>query len=102
MEKVDTMNMESVQLLDNIVREVYSIAAGLVNNVMEVIRGYDKLATALHVWQQQIQRKCRSLHRPTSTLESIESPEGNSTTNTVSSAASSAKKKRSKCSGRKT
>ena len=49
MEEVHTRNMERVQLLDNVVREVYSIAAGLVNDGMEVIRGYGKLATALDV-----------------------------------------------------
>ena len=44
--------MERVQLLDHVVREVYSIGAGLVNDGMEVIRRYGKLATALNVWQQ--------------------------------------------------
>ena len=57
MEEVDTMNMERVQLLDNIVREVYSIKEGLVNDSIEVIRGYGKLVTALNICQQQILRK---------------------------------------------
>ena len=50
--EVHTRNMERVQLLDHVVREVYSIGAGLVNDGMEVIRRYGKLATALNVWQQ--------------------------------------------------
>ena len=84
MEEVDTMNMERVQLLDNIVREVYSIKEGLVNDGIEVIRGYGKLVTALNICQQQILRKCGSFIRPASTLKP---------TNPVSSAAGSAKKK---------
>ena len=51
MEEVDVRNMERVQLLDNVVRKFYSITAGLVNNGMEVIRGYGKQATALDVQQ---------------------------------------------------
>ena len=56
MKKVHARNMERVQLLDHVVREVYSIRAGLVNDGMEVIRRYGKLATALNVWQQQLLR----------------------------------------------
>ena len=52
MKEVHARNMERVQLLDHVVREVYSIRAGLVNDGMEVIRRYGKLATALNVWQQ--------------------------------------------------
>ena len=49
MKEVHARNMERVQLLDNIVKELYSIVAGLVNDGMEAIRGYGKLATALDV-----------------------------------------------------
>ena len=84
MEEVNARNMERVQLLDNVVREFYSITAGLVNNGMEVIRGYGKLVTALNICQQQILRKCGSFVRPPSTLKP---------TNPVSTAAGLAKKK---------
>ena len=52
MKEVHARNMERVQLLDHVVREVYSIRAGLVNDRIEVIRRYGKLATTLNVWQQ--------------------------------------------------
>ena len=44
MKDVHTRNMEKVQLLDNVISELYSILAGLVNNRMEAIRGYGKLS----------------------------------------------------------
>ena len=37
--EADASNRERVQILDNIVREVYSLASGLVNNNMEVLGG---------------------------------------------------------------
>ena len=40
MEEVHARNLERVQLLENIVRYVYSIAPDLVNDGMEVIKGY--------------------------------------------------------------
>lgn len=65
MGEVHARNMKKVQLLENLVREIYSIAAGLVNDGMEVIRRYGKLATALDVRQQQILRMCDYLSGPT-------------------------------------
>ena len=98
MEEVHTRNMERVRLLDNVVQELYSILTGLVNDGMEVIRGYGKLATALL-------RKCGSFVRPASiqknSTKASKPPGGKLPSNAVSSAAGAAKKKRSKGSGRK-
>ena len=49
MEGVHTRNLERVQNLDSTVRDIYSIAAGLVNDGMDVTRGYGKLVSALDV-----------------------------------------------------
>ena len=84
MEEDYARNLKRMQLYKNIVREVYSIIAGLVNDGMEVIRGYGKLVTALNICQQQTLRKCGSFVRPPSTLKP---------TNPVSTATGLAKKK---------
>ena len=51
MEQVHTRNLEWVQNLDSTVREIYSIVGGLVNDSMEVSRGYSNLVAALNVLQ---------------------------------------------------
>ena len=66
---------------------------------MEVTRGYEKLVSALDVWQQQILRKCGPFVRPTTSKAS--KPQGGKPTNTVSSGTCMDKKKRSKGSDRK-
>ena len=48
-EEVNTRNLERVQNLDSRVRDIYSIVAGLVNDGMDVTRGYGKLVSALDV-----------------------------------------------------
>ena len=50
---------------DSTVRDIYSIVTGLVNDGMEVIRGYGILVSAQDVWQQEILRKCGPFVRPT-------------------------------------
>ena len=66
---------------------------------MEVTRGYEKLVSALDVWQQQILRKCGPFVRPTTSKAS--KPQGGKPTNAVSSATGMDKKKRSRGIGRK-
>ena len=84
---------------DSTVRDIYSIAAGLVNDGMEVTRGYGILVSALDVWQQQILRKCGPFVRPT-TSKARKLP-GGKPTNAVSSATGTDKKRQSRGSGRK-
>ena len=88
-----------MKFIDSTVRDIYSIAADLVNDGMEVTRGYEKLVSALDVWQQQILRKCGPFVRPTTSKAS--KPQGGKPTNAVSSATGIDKKKRSRGSGRK-
>ena len=88
-----------MKFIDSTVRNMYSIAADLVNDGMEVTRGYEKLVSALDVWQQQILRKCGPFVRPTTSKAS--KPQGGKPTNAVSSATGMDKKKRSRCIGRK-
>ena len=88
-----------MKFIDSTVRDIYSIAADLVNDGMEVTRGYEKLVSALDVWQQQILRKCGPFVRPTTSKAS--KPQGGKPTNAVSSATGMDKKKRSKGSDRK-
>ena len=95
MEECHTRNLERMQNLDSIVRNIYSIATGLVNKGMEVTRGFGKLVYAPNIQQQQILRKCGSFVRPTSTLKASKSPGGKGPSNAASFAAVAAKKKRS-------
>ena len=88
-----------MKFIDSTVRDIYSIAADLVNDGMEVTRGYEKLVSALDVWQQQILRKCGPFVRPTTSKAS--KPQGGKPTNAVSSATGMDKKKRSRGIGRK-
>ena len=48
-EEVHSRNQKRMQNLDSTVRDIYSIAAGLVNDGMDVTRGYGKLVSALDV-----------------------------------------------------
>merc|ERR1712243_330163 len=82
------------KFIDSTVRDIYSLAADLVNDGMEVTRGYEKLVFALDVWQQQILRKCGPFVRPTTSKAS--KPQGGKPTNAVSSATGMDKKKRSR------
>ena len=45
-----TRNCERVQNLDSIARNLYTTAAGLVNDGMEATRGYGKVVAAMYVW----------------------------------------------------
>ena len=58
-------NCRWVQALDSKFRSLYTTAVGLVNNGMEKIRGYGRLASALHVGQQAILRKSGPFVKPT-------------------------------------
>ena len=58
-------NCRRVQALDSKFRSLYTTAVGLVNNGMENIRGYGRLASALHVGQQAILRKSGPFVKPT-------------------------------------
>ena len=65
MKKSHTRNCERVQNLDFITRSLYTTAAGLVNEVMEAIRGYGKVVEALDFQQQSILRKSGPFVKPT-------------------------------------
>ena len=57
MEESDAKNCRQVLALESKFRSLYTMAAGLVNNSTEAIRGYGRLASSLDVWQQAILRK---------------------------------------------
>ena len=45
-------NQEMVQLLDSKIRSIYTMASGLVNGGVEILRGFGKVQTALDFRQQ--------------------------------------------------
>ena len=52
-----TNNQQMVQLLDAKAKSLYSSTASLVNEVVETLRGYGKVQTALDVCLQSIVRR---------------------------------------------
>ena len=93
-------NCRWVRALDSKFRSLYTTAVGLVNNGMENIRGYGRLASALHVGQQAILRKSGPFVKPT-TSKGGSKPRDKLASNTGSSVAAPKNKTRSRGKGRK-
>ena len=92
-----------VQLLDAMARSLYSSAAGLVNDRVEILRVFGKVQTALDIRLQSIVRRNGPFVRESCiSLAGVKLLKDKSITCAMSSAKNVANKKRSKGSGRKT
>ena len=58
-------NVKRVKALDQKFRGLYTVASGLVNNSMEAVRGFGKVAAALDIRQQVIVRRSGPFIKPT-------------------------------------
>ena len=98
-------NVRKVQALDQKFRGLYTTVSGLVNDSMEAIHGYGKVASALDIRQQVIVRRSGPFVKPTASKaggKQLKPGAKPVPSCAVSSAQSASKKKRSRGKGRKT
>ena len=94
-------NLKKVKALDQKVRGLYTMAAGLVNDSSETMCGYGKVISALDIRQQVILRKSGPFVKPTSSQGSKLKPGAQPVPSCAVSSALAAKKKvRSRGKGR--